>query len=79
MKLEILSPERSLYKGEVESVTFPGTLGMFTVLNDHAPLISSLKEGIIKYKMTNDGVEKELSIKKGFVEVRQNEVSVCVE
>ena len=42
MTLEILSPERTLFSGEVESVTLPGTLGEFTVLRHHAPLISSL-------------------------------------
>jgi len=78
MKLEILSPERSLYIGEVDVVTLPGTLGRFTVLQDHAPLVSSLKEGIIRIK-PYEGEEKELSIKGGFVEVRQNVVSVCVE
>lgn len=78
MKLEILSPERSLYKGDVDLVTLPGTLGRFTVLQDHAPLISSLKEGIIRIK-PYEGEEVELSIKGGFVEVKQNIVTVCVE
>lgn len=78
MKLEILSPVHSLFKGEVSAITLPGTLGSFTVLKDHAPLISSLAEGVVRYVM-EDGQEKELPIKRGFVEVKQNEVSVCVE
>ncbi|SHE43783.1 F-type H+-transporting ATPase subunit epsilon [Bacteroides luti] len=78
MKLEILSPERTLYKGDVDVVTLPGTLGRFTILQDHAPMISSLKEGIIRIK-PYEGEEVELSIKGGFVEVKRNEVSVCVE
>ena len=78
MKLEILSPERTLYKGDVDVVTLPGTLGRFTILQDHAPMISSLKEGIIRIK-PYEGEEVELSIKVGFVEVKRNEVSVCVE
>ena len=40
MMLEILSPEQKLFSGEVESVTLPGTLGEFTVLKRHAPLIA---------------------------------------
>nr|WP_320038744.1 ATP synthase F1 subunit epsilon [uncultured Bacteroides sp.] len=78
MKLEILSPERTLYKGDVDVVTLPGTLGRFTILQDHAPMISSLKEGIIRIK-PYEGEEVELSIKGGFVEVKRNQVSVCVE
>lgn len=78
MKLEILSPEQTLYKGDVDVVTLPGTLGRFTILQDHAPMISSLKEGIIRIK-PYEGEEVELSIKGGFVEVKRNEVSVCVE
>lgn len=78
MKLEILSPVRSLYKGEVDIVTLPGTLGSFTVLKDHAPLISSLIEGVVRY-VSKDGQEHELPIKRGFVEVKQNDVSVCIE
>nr|WP_321377756.1 ATP synthase F1 subunit epsilon [uncultured Bacteroides sp.] len=78
MKLEILSPEQTLYKGDVDVVTLPGTLGRFTILQDHAPMISSLKEGIIRIK-PYEGEEVELSIKGGFVEVKRNQVSVCVE
>ena len=78
MKLEILSPKRTLYNGDVDVVTLPGTLGRFTILQDHAPMISSLKEGIIRIK-PYEGEEVELSIKGGFVEVKRNQVSVCVE
>jgi len=78
MKLEILSPERSLYNGDVDVVTLPGTLGRFTVLQDHAPMISSLKEGTIRIK-PYEGEEVELAIKGGFIEVKQNIVTVCVE
>lgn len=50
MTLEILSPERTLFSGEVESVTLPGTLGEFTVLRHHAPLISSLTAGEVRFR-----------------------------
>ena len=49
MKLEIISPEKKIFTGEVESVNLPGTAGSFTVLPHHAALISSLKTGEITY------------------------------
>lgn len=78
MMLEILSPEQKLFSGEVESVTLPGTLGDFTVLKRHAPLISSLNQGEIKYRLKN-GDEQRVAIRNGFVEVLKNHVSVCIE
>ena len=78
MMLEILSPEQKLFSGEVESVTLPGTLGEFTVLKWHAPLISSLNQGEIKYRLKN-GDEQRVAIRNGFVEVLKNHVSVCIE
>ena len=53
MKLEIITPEASIFSGEVTSVTLPGLDGIFQVLNDHAPIISSLKAGEVK--METDG------------------------
>lgn len=78
MMLEILSPEQKFFSGEVESVTLPGTLGEFTVLKRHAPLISSLNQGEIKYRLKN-GDEQRVAIRNGFVEVLKNHVSVCIE
>lgn len=82
MKLEILSPEGAIYKGEVNLVTFPGTSGQFTVLKDHASLISSLEEGdIILHEEGKEGeeeVEKKIPVKGGFVEIHKNEISVCI-
>lgn len=77
MILKIVSTEKVVYHGEIESVTVPGTLGEFEILVDHAPLISSLEKGCVKYK-TKDG-EQSIDILGGFVEVKRNEVSVCVE
>lgn len=77
MILKIVSTEKVVYHGEIESVTVPGTLGEFEILVDHAPLISSLEKGCVKYK-TKDG-EQCIDILGGFVEVKRNEVSVCVE
>ncbi|MBO4760113.1 MAG: hypothetical protein J5498_03325 [Bacteroidales bacterium] len=77
IKLEILSPEAVLVTETVEAVTLPGVAGRFQVLNNHAPLITSLEEGEISYSA--GGKENSLKIKSGFVEVRDNVVSVCVE
>ncbi len=77
LNLVIVSPEKTLFKGEVSDVTLPGTKGIFMVLPKHAPLLSSLEKGTIKYT-TSEG-EQLLEIAGGFVEVKKNEVSVCVE
>jgi F-type H+-transporting ATPase subunit epsilon len=77
MHLDILTPEKKIYSGEADSVSFPGTAGAFQVLNNHAPLISSLKEGKIKVR-TKKG-ETYYGVKSGFVEVLKNNVTVLVE
>ena len=77
LNLVIVSPEKTIFKGEVSDVTLPGTKGIFMVLPKHAPLLSSLEKGTIKYT-TSEG-EQLLEIAGGFVEVKKNEVSVCVE
>lgn len=77
LMLKIISPEKIVFNGEVENVTVPGTLGSFEVLNDHAPIISSLEKGHVIY--TVNGEKQELEIIGGFVEVKRNEISLCVE
>jgi F-type H+-transporting ATPase subunit epsilon len=77
MHLEILTPEKTLYRGEVESITLPGTMGSFQILNNHAPIISSLTKGILSF--TAGDKIKELEVEDGFVEMHDNNVVVCVE
>jgi len=77
MKLEILTPEKLYFSGEVEIVTLPGLSGLFSILDNHAPMISSLGKGILCYR-TKSG-ETDLLIESGFVEVNKNEVVVCTE
>ncbi len=77
MHLEIITPDETLYNGEVESVTLPGKKGAFQVLKNHAAIISSLSIGKIKYK--KDGSEHEIMIKNGMVEVLKNNITVLVE
>ena len=77
LTLRIVSPEWVVFTGEVDSVLVPGTVGQFEILNDHAPIISTLVEGKVVYSVK--GTKKELRIVGGFVEVKKNEVSLCVE
>ena len=77
MTLEIISANEILFKGEAESITLPGVLGSFTVLKNHAPLISVLNKGDIVYK-DNAGSEKSIQIKGGLVDVDNNVVAVSI-
>ncbi|MEO5995674.1 MAG: ATP synthase F1 subunit epsilon [Chitinophagaceae bacterium] len=80
MNLEILTPERKLYSGDVYGVQLPGTDGLFEVLEKHAPLVAALKPGnlkILKDKLA--GKTANFSVKGGFVEVLNNKVTVLVE
>ena len=77
IKLHILSPEGSLVRADVSLVSLPGMLSPFTVLPGHAALVTALVEGDIRY-VTGDKEER-LHIQEGFVEVKDNQVKVCVE
>jgi len=72
MHLEILTPEKKVFEGEVTAATFPGADGSFQVLDHHAPLISLLKEGVVEYK-GKEGA-KNVTISGGVVEVLKNKV-----
>ena len=77
LRLKIVSPESIAFDGEVESVKVPGILGNFEILNNHAPIISALQDGMVEY--TDGEGRHELKIHGGFVEVQKNAVSLCVE
>lgn len=77
LNLVIVSPEKQLFEGEVQGVTVPGTQGRFEVLVNHAPIISSLNSGTVVYRTANG--EETLEIDRGFIEVSNNKVSLCVE
>jgi F-type H+-transporting ATPase subunit epsilon len=77
MKLDIISPEKTLYSGTAESVMLPGLKGAFTILERHAPIISGLNEGTLTYR--SEGKDVSLPVNGGFVEARNNIVTVCVE
>ena len=76
LHLNIVSPEKEVFD-EVKSVTLPGTSGVFSILAQHAPIVSSLQEGTVSYT-TTDGEEHTLDIHSGFVELSNGEASVCV-
>ena len=78
MTLEILTPEKKLYSGEVYGVLLPGITGLFEVLNKHAPLVSALKSGTLKILKQKNNFES-YTIQSGFVEVLNNKVTVLVE
>lgn len=75
--LTILSPEKKILEALVSKVELPGGKGRFTVLRDHAPVISSLTEGVVSY--VSDGKPGSVRVKAGFVEIKENMVTVCAE
>ncbi len=78
MTLEILTPEKKIYSGDVYGVQLPGISGLFEVLDKHAPLVSALGKGNLKILIDKSSVEN-YTIQSGFVEVLQNKVTVLVE
>ncbi|PJJ58904.1 ATP synthase F1 subunit epsilon [Hymenobacter chitinivorans] len=77
MRLEIITPDRKVFEGDVVSAQFPGTDGLFEVLNNHAPLISALKSGDIT--VTGAAGRESFRIEGGVVEVLRNNVIVLAE
>ena len=77
MLLEIVTPDKKVFEGEVTSVTFPGTDGEFQVLSNHAPLISSLGKGSLKISASDKN--EEMTVDGGVVEVLNNHIIVLAE
>ena len=77
MTLKIISAQQIEYEGEVTSVTLPGALGMFQVLNNHAALIAALTHGKVTY-VTSDNETLEQDIEGGIADIKDNVVSVCI-
>lgn len=78
MLLEILTPEKKLYSGEVYGVQLPGVDGKFEVLDKHAPLVSALSKGNLKV-LNDKNTNSNYTIQSGFVEVLNNKATVLVE
>jgi F-type H+-transporting ATPase subunit epsilon len=93
MILEIVSPEATLFKGEVTSVSLPGVNGSFQILNNHAPIVSILKQGTVKIAAPSFSFNKEvaekftrvndqnytLDIASGTIEMKDNKVIVLAD
>ena len=78
MKVEIISPSDTLFKGEASSVTVPSMMGPFTLLEHHAAIVAILEAG--KVSLTEaSGEQKEFDIKGGFTENHDNQLTICVE
>ena len=78
MKVEVISPNETLYNGEATSVTVPSKMGPFTLLEHHAAIVAILEAG--KVSLTDDkGEHHEFVIKGGFTENHDNHLTICVE
>ena len=78
LHIEIISPEKQLFAGNITIVQLPGALGSFEIMENHAPIISTLTKGKIKVKETN-GTITYFEISGGLIEASSNEVKVLVE
>ncbi len=93
MILEIVSPEALLFSGEVTSISLPGVDGSFQILNNHAPIVSILKQGTVKITAPSFNIEQEVSskftrvndqnytldINSGTIEMKDNKVIVLAD
>jgi F-type H+-transporting ATPase subunit epsilon len=92
MYIDIVSPETTLFSGEIQSITVPGTKGSFQILNQHAPIVSTLTKGKVKIQgelnlseevrekiiLENDG-HYYLPINSGVIEIRNNKIVLLAE
>lgn len=78
MILDIITPDKKIFSGEITLVKVPGTDGSFEMMNNHAPIVSSLDEGEIKV-IPVDGNEILIKISGGLVELNNNKISILVE
>ena len=78
MSLDILTPEKLLFEGEIKSIKLPGTNGEFEILNNHAPIISTLSKGEICVTNTNNDKEK-FNINGGVIEMQNNKIIVLAD
>ncbi|MGD9991850.1 MAG: ATP synthase F1 subunit epsilon [Salinivirgaceae bacterium] len=78
MHLEIVSPDKKVFSGEVKLVQVPGADGSFEILKNHAPIISTLTKGRVKI-VEMDDKEQFYDIEKGVVEVNKNKIVLLTE
>jgi F-type H+-transporting ATPase subunit epsilon len=78
MKIEIITPDRKVFEGDVKSVRVPGKKGSFQVLKDHAPIISTLENGPV-IMVDQAGTETRYEINGGVIEVKLNKIILLAE
>ena len=78
MHLEILTPDKTIFSGKIKSITVPGTKGPFTVLKNHAPIISTLDKGEVSV-VTSLDLDMLYLINEGMIEVNQNKIMLLTE
>jgi F-type H+-transporting ATPase subunit epsilon len=78
MKIEIITPDKKVYEGDIKSIRVPGKKGSFQVLKDHAPIISTLDNGTVIMVDQEDN-EKRYEIDGGVIEVKMNKIILLAE
>ena len=78
MHLEIITPDKKVFEGEVSLIQLPGSKGAFEILYNHAPIISTLEKGTIRFKEKN-GKEQSFEVDGGVIENKANKIIVLVE
>jgi F-type H+-transporting ATPase subunit epsilon len=78
MKIEIITPDKKVYEGDIKSIRVPGKKGSFQVLKDHAPIISTLDNGTV-IMVDQDDNEKRYEIDGGVIEVKMNKIILLAE
>lgn len=78
MQLEIITPGKKIFEGEIKIAHFPGSQGEFEIMDKHAPMVSTLTKGILWIKPMS-GEKASFQIKSGVLEVKQNKATVLVE
>jgi F-type H+-transporting ATPase subunit epsilon len=78
VKIEIITPDRKVFEGDIKSIRIPGKKGSFQVLKDHAPIISTLEKGTV-IMVDQAGQEITFEIGEGVIEVKQNKIILLSE
>ncbi len=73
MRIEIVTPDKRIFEGEITSVRVPGKKGSFQVLKDHAPIVSTLDRGSVII-VSPEGIESRYEISGGLIEVKANKI-----
>ncbi len=78
MNLEILTPEKTIFNGTVQMVRVPGTKGLFQILKNHAPIISTLEKGKIRLRNMSGNIT-EFDVNKGYIKCAKNNITILIQ